>query len=100
MERCFEDIKRELVNGKMFASSYDEFVSKILKSIQTAMNDTDVGQKIMDDALGVAMQKGLTVEDWNFQKANMMKLLFCLVLDECPMLKKEMAHHLYQELRS
>ena len=100
MENYFEDIKRELVNGHQFAENYDEFVSKILKAIQTGMNDTDVGQKIMDEAVGAAIRKGLTAEEWKQQKANMMKLLFVLILDECPMLKKEMARHLYNELRS
>ena len=100
MENYFEDIKRELVNGHQFAENYDEFVFKILKAIQTGMNDTDVGQEIMDEAVGAAIRKGLTAEEWKQQKANMMKLLFVLILDECPMLKKEMARHLYNELRS
>jgi len=100
MENYFEDIKRELVNGHQFAGSYDEFVSKILKAIQTGMNDTDVGQEIMDKAVGTAIQKGLTAEEWKQQKASMMKLLFFLILDECPALKKEMARHLFHELRA
>ncbi len=101
----FEDVRREYVNryrethGILLANDYDSFVNKMLDAIQITMNESDVGQEIIDEALGVALARNLTPEQWSLQKANLMIVLFCMALDACPFLKHEMAHHLYNELR-
>ena len=95
----FEDVKRELVNGRRFASNYDEFVEKMLFAIMKALNTTDEGQEIMDDALGKALRSGMSPEDWQKQKANILIVLFFLSMEDCSMLRHEFCHHLYKELR-
>lgn len=95
----FEDVKRELVNGHRFASNYNEFVTKMLSAIMEALNTTDEGQEIMDDALGKAIRSGMSPEAWQKQKANILIVLFFLALSECSMLCHEYCNHLYKELR-
>lgn len=105
MENAFEDIKREYVNsfreskGILFAHDYDEFVSKLLFCIQTALNTTDIGQRVIDEMLGSAWRNNISKEEWQQRKVNLMKLLFIVVLDECKPMKHEFAHHLYTSLR-
>ena len=95
---CFEDVKRELVNGNQLARSYDEFITTVLKAIQVALN-SDAGQEFLHPAVNHAIETNMSPEEWSHCKANIMIALFYLVLDECPQLKHEMARHLYHELR-
>ena len=95
----FEDVKQELVNGHRFAANYDEFVTKMLSSIMEALNTTDEGQEIMDDALGKALRSGISPEAWHKQKADILIVIFFIALSECSMLRHEYCHHLYKELR-
>ena len=105
MDNPFEDVKREYVNrisetsGKVFARDYDEFVSKLLACIQEALNTTDAGPMILDAALGRAILEGWSPERWQKCKVDTMKMIFFLVLDECPQMKHEFALHLYDSLR-
>lgn len=105
MSDPFEDIKREYTNryhetsGVLLASSYDEFVDKILSACMTMLNDTAEGQELMDPLLADAIRNQLSPEAWSEKKANLLKVLFFLVVDSCSYLKHEMAHHLYNELR-
>jgi len=100
MSNCFEDVKRELINRmpRRFADNYDDFVDKMLRCIQSALNTED-GQAWIDPLLAEAIRTNMSPEDWQKQKANLMVFLFCLVMHEIPMLNREMAHHLYNELR-
>lgn len=97
-ENYFEDVKRELVNGHPFATSYDEFVAKMLSAIQEALN-SPAGQDLIDPLLADAIRSGMAPEEWQKHKVNIMMVIFFLTLDECPMLKHEMSRHLYNELR-
>lgn len=105
MQNYFEDVKREYVNhisetgGKVFARNYDEFVSKLLACIQEALNTTDAGPMILDEALGRAISEGWSAERWQQCKVDTLKMIFFLVLDECPQMKHEFALHLYDSLR-
>lgn len=98
MTNCFEYVKRELVNGHQFAQNFDEFILKMTTAIQTALN-SDEGQDFIQPAVDQMIRSGMTPEVWHQTKANIMVMLFCMALDECPMLKHEMARHLYHELR-
>ena len=99
MDDPFLGVRIELANGHKFARDYDEFVSKLLSCITETLNNTDVGQEIMDEALGMALYKHLTPEEWQNQKARFLQAMFFLTLLNCPPLEKEIAHHLYCELR-
>ena len=96
----YEEIKRELVNGARFADSYDEFVSKMLTCIMETLNNSEAGQELMQTAVDDAIRNNLTPDQWQQRKANILQVLFFLALNNCPLLKKEMAHHLYKELRN
>lgn len=100
MDPVFEDVKRELVNRmpKRFAGSYDEFVDRMLRCIQSALNTED-GQAWIDPLLAEAIRTNMSPEDWHKQQVNIMLMVFFLTLDEIPMLKRELAYHLYNELR-
>ena len=98
MMNCFEDVKRELVNGNRFARNYNEFVDKLLKIIQYGLNEPE-GQAWVAPVIDEMIRSGMDPETLSHHKANIMQLVFWLVLDECPQLKHEMAHHLYNELR-
>ena len=98
MTNCFEDVKRELVNGRQLAHNYDEFILKMTTAIQTALN-SDEGQDFIQPAVDQMICSDMSQEAWNRTKANIMVMLFCMALDECPMLKHEMTRHLYHELR-
>ena len=104
-ENPFEDVKREYVNhysetgGKVFARDYHEFVTKLMTCIQEAMNTTEAGPMILDEVLCRSILEGWSDERWQKCKVDTLKMLFFLVLDECPWLKHEFAMHLYDELR-
>ena len=104
MDRAFEDARREYVNhisdrrGRVFASCYGEFVDRLLTVIQSALNTPD-GQALIDPLYAEAIRTHMSAEDWQLKKAEVMKLFFFILLEECPFLKHEMALHLYDELR-
>lgn len=99
MMNCFEDVKRELVNGNKFASNYDEFVTKVTEAIRETLNNTVVGHQITQLMLENAISNGRTPEQWNQDKVDLMIVLLFAAMNEFPELKREMAHHLYNELR-
>ena len=96
----YEDLNRELINHFPFAvaDSYDEFVSFMLHCIQETLN-SKVGQELIQPLRQKAIELNLSQEDWKKHKVNIMMVLFFLILEELPMLKHEMARHLYRELR-
>ena len=102
----FEDIKREYVNrysetgGVLLADNYDSFVAKVLSAIQLSLNDPySEGWMMMRDLARSAQDRGLSPEQWQQQKVDILKILFFSIISECPQLKHEMAVHLYNELR-
>lgn len=101
----YEDIKREYFNryseknGKVFSDDYDGFVQTVLKAIQKTMNESHEGQTFMDEQLAMAISQGMTPEQWQAKRVEIMKVLFFLTLEEFPVLKHEFALHLYDELR-
>lgn len=98
MMNCFEDVKREVVNGHPFATNYDDFVRKMLSAIQEVLN-SPAGQDLIRPLREEAIRIGMDPEMWSQHKANVMQVLFFLILEECPQLKHEMSRHLYNELR-
>ena len=89
MENIFEDIKREYVNRYsetgviLLARNYEEFVLKMVACIRISLDDV----------------KYLLPELTDEQRTEYIKILFFVVLDECPQLKHELAVHMYNELR-
>ena len=106
MDNPFEDIKREYVNrysethGILLANDYDSFVQKILSAIMTALNEDYEILRNLDREMRLAIEKGKTPDEWLKQKADILVTLFFLTLDECPQLKHEFSHHLYNALRA
>ena len=98
MINSFENVSRKLENGLQFATSFDDFVTKILTAIQTTMN-SPAGQELVAPLLTDAIRSGMPVESWNKRKTYIMKTMFFLTLEECPQLKQEFAAHLYTDLR-
>lgn len=96
----FDDLNRELINHfpNAIADSYDEFISFMLSSIQQALN-TPAGQELIEPMRQHAIATNMSQEEWQKHKVNIMLVLFFLMLEELPMLRHEMAHHLYRELR-
>lgn len=105
MINCFEDIKKEYVNryretkGIILARDYESFVNKMLTAIQTALNEDYEIRKILDREMTSAIKAGKTPAEWNQTKVNIMLTMFFLALEECPCLKHEFCHHLYNELK-
>lgn len=91
----FEDVKMALVNGQKFAKNYDEFIQKALTAIQNGLNETTVP----DELLGMSLRKGLSPEEYQREKVNLMVVCFWICLDSCQPLRHEFAQHLYNELR-
>lgn len=98
MINSFENVSSELENGRQFATSFDDFVTKILTAIQTTMN-SQAGQELVAPLLTGAIRSGMPVEAWNKRKTDIMKTMFFLTLEECPQLNQEFATHLYTDLR-
>ena len=96
----FDDLNRELINHfpNAIADSYDEFVGIILSAIQRTLN-SPVGQELIEPMRQHAIATNMSQEEWQKHKVNIMLVLFSLILDELPMLRHEMSHHLYHELR-
>lgn len=105
IDNPFEELNREYVNhysetkGIMFADSYDSFVNKLLTVIQYTLNAPGYGRELTEEAYASALRRGLTDEQWQQEKVQTMRILFFAILDACPLMKHEMAVHLYNELR-
>ena len=95
-----EKLRLELAINHMrgIASNYEEFVDRILRCIQAALN-TDEGQEFIDPLLADAIANHLTPEERQQKKADLMVVLFFLFVGDLRPLKHELAHHLYNELR-
>lgn len=104
MTEIFEDLNRELINrfrenrGRTFANSFEEFVSKIVHAIETALAE-EPGQETIRSAVFIAMQNGKTPAEWKQEYINFLELMFFDTLDNCPQLKHEFARHTYDLLR-
>lgn len=96
----YDDLNRELVNHfpNAVADNYEQFVDFMLRAIQEALN-TDAGQELIDPIRQHAIDTNMPQDAWRQVKVKIMLTLFCMMLDELPMLKHELAHHLYHELR-
>lgn len=81
------------------ADNYTDFVNRILDACQMVLNESDVGQELVDKLLADAIRNHLTKEEWQEKKVNLLKFCFFFAIHEIPRLEKEMAHHLYRELR-
>jgi len=97
----FEDLNRELVNRFPFAvaTSYDQFVDRILSAVQQVLNSPVGQEELIGPLRQHAIESNMSEEEWQARKVNIMSVLFFVFLDEVPMLKHEMALHLYRELR-
>ena len=101
----FEDVKREYMNhysdrqGRVLANDLSQFLAKMTTVIISALVDTPEGRELMDDAIGYAADNAWTQEQWADFKPKLIVFLFHLLLMECPVLKHELALHLYDELR-
>ena len=95
------DLNRELVNRypEAVASNYDEFMDRIFRIIQVTLNSTDEGIAFMDPFVANRIRNNLTDEEWQLKKVDIMKVIFFMFIDAFPLLKEELAHHLYRKLR-
>lgn len=95
-----EDLKREMVNRfpNGIADNYDDFCSRILDAVRETLN-SPVGQDLIEPLRQEAIRTNMSPEAWQQKKVDIMVTLFFLAVDSLPMLKHEMAHHLYHELR-
>ena len=103
----FEDIKRIYTNrysqckGKVLASNLDDFTNKVTTVIMNTLNKTDFGLDLVDDLRADALRRNpdLTQEEWSDIKARLLVFLFYLLMEECPVMKHELAIHTYDALR-
>ena len=102
----FRDVEVELVNhfsddrGRTFASSFEEFVTKIVYAINEALTDTVEGRELLYAALDNAASKNMTPEEWRKEYANILIVIMkFLILDNCRPLKDEFSRHVYDMLR-
>ena len=103
----FEDVKRIYINrysqckGKVLASNLDEFTSKVTTVIMDTLNGTDIGRDLVSDLREELLKKNpnMLPEEWSDAKARLMTFLFYLIMEECPVMKHELAIHTYDALR-
>lgn len=81
------------------ADNYTDFVNRILDACQTVLNESDIGQELVDNLHADAIQNNITPEEWQQMKVDLLKFCFFFAVREIPRLQQEMAHHLYHELR-
>lgn len=81
------------------ADNYTDFVNRIIDACQIALNESDIGQELVDNLLADAIRNHITPEEWQQKKVDLLKFCFFFTVREIPKLKQEMAHHLYHELR-
>lgn len=81
------------------ADNYTDFVNRVLDACQTVLNESDIGQELVDNLLADAIRNHITPEEWQQKKVGLLKFCFFFAVREIPRLKQEMAHHLYHELR-
>jgi hypothetical protein len=95
-----EDLKREMVNRfpNGIADNYDDFCSRILDAVRETLN-SPVGQDLIEPLRQDAIRTHMFPEAWQQKKVDIMVTMFFLAVDNLPMLKHELANHLYHELR-
>ena len=81
------------------ADNYSDFVNRILYACQVTLNESDIGQELIDNLLADAIRNNITQEKWQQKKVALLKFCFFFAVRELPRLEQEMAHHLYHELR-
>lgn len=83
-----------------YASNFTEFVDKSLTAIMNTMNDTETGQKLMDDLLKQSFERNqdLTPEQWAKIKQDFLTFLFFSAVQGCPEAMHELGMHVYNEL--
>lgn len=96
-----EDFKREMINRwpNGIATNYDDFVSTVLSAVQETLNSPTGRELVVDPLLEESIRNNATPEEWQQKKVNLIRFMFFFAVDNLPWLKKEMAHHLYHELR-
>jgi hypothetical protein len=84
-----------------YARNFTEFVDKSLTAIMNTMNDTETGQKLMNDLLKQSFERNpdLTPEQWSKIKQDFLTFLFFGAVNECPEAMHELGMHVYNELR-
>ena len=103
----FEDIKCIYINrysqckGKVLASDLGDFTNKVTTAIMNALNGTDIGRDLVNDLREELLKKNpdMLPEEWSDAKAKLMTFLFYLIMEECPIMKHELAIHTYDAMR-
>lgn len=102
----FRDIDVELVNhfsdmrGRVFAQSFEEFITKIVRSINEVLVDTEEGREILFAALDHAARENMTPEEWEKEYATVLIVIMNFVIfANCRPLRDEFARHVYDMLR-
>lgn len=84
-----------------YASNLAEFTDKAVTALAKVLNDTEIGQKLMDDLLKQSLEKNpaLTLEEWAKIKQDFLVFCFFAATKESPEAMHELAGHVYNELR-
>ena len=101
MDDIIEAFKIQMINRwpKAIATNYTDFINKVLCAVQEALN-SPLGQELLvDPLLAEAIRANVSPEEWQQKKIGLIKFMFFFTVDNLPWLKKEMAYHLYNELR-
>ena len=82
--------------------NYEDFTEKIISTIIDGLNNTEYGREIVKMVFAAARKKNidLTADEWNKIKSRIVLDVFMTMMNTYPELKREMAGHLYNELRA
>lgn len=85
---------------KNIAKNFDEFVEKVEAAERTVLN-SEAGQEITKKYLELCLRENpkMTAEEWKAKKSGLMTAIFCTFCLENEDAKRELAEHVYNELR-
>lgn len=76
-----------------------ERTEKTLKKMQDIMNTNTTIQAQMQILADAAVEKGISLEEWESFKINLMTSLMYQMAERIPEIKKDMAMDMYESLR-
>lgn len=82
--------------------NYDDFTRNITNMIIDSLNNTEEGREVVNMIHDEARKKNpnFTAEEWDKIKPRIVLTIFMEMMNNYPELRREMAGHLYNELRA
>ena len=101
----YDDLKRLYANtyaekhGKVLADDFEGFMKVMSGVIMSVMLESPDMKEMIEERRAVAVREQYTAEQWNKELTDIMQTLFFMSMDAFPVVRSELAKHVYDELR-